>query len=149
MTDILIVICCILGGFALGKFIEKQICIKGKFYQDLNKYVALLKDNVNGRQLELAKFNEEFVKRSGTVFAEFLENGKLKLHLSKSQKNNVSAFFDNLDCASSQALIEHINFHSGLLSDDAKTVLENEVAKSSIYGKLGMLLGAMLGILLI
>lgn len=149
MIDIIIIICCVFSGFALGKFIENKICEKGKFYKDITRYVASLKDNVSGRQLELYKFNDEFAKSCCRPFAEYLYTGKLKLALKKTQKENITAFFDNLDCASSQALIQHLDYQGKILIDDGKEVLDKEVMKASIYSKLGMLLGAMLGILLV
>lgn len=149
MLDIIIIICCVLAGFALGKLIETKIGEKGKFYQDLTSYVSLLKDNVLGRQLEIASFNQEFAANSSKMFADYILNGKVKPHLSKTQKNNLSAFFDNLDCVSSQALVEHINYHGKVLESDAQNVLQGEVAKASVYSKLGMLIGAMIGILLV
>ena len=54
MINIIIIICCVFAGFAVGKFVEKRILEKGQFYQDLTTYMSLLSDNVNGRQLELA-----------------------------------------------------------------------------------------------
>lgn len=149
MIDIIIVIGCILGGFVIGKFFERRISEKGAFYKDLTRYLSLLKDNVNGKQLELSGFNEEFSKNCGRSFADFIATKQLKLKIAKPQKDNISSFFDHLDCVSSQALVEHINYYGKILADDAEDVFRNEVAKSSIYGKLGMLLGAMLGILLI
>lgn len=149
MTDIIIIICCILCGFAAGKYIENRIRSKGKFYQDLTRYISLLKDNINGRQLELEKFNDSFVETCNKPFGDYLINRKDKVKLSKSQRDNIKAFFDNLNCASSQALIEHLEYYGKILSDEAKSVWDNEVVRSSIYAKLGMLLGAMLGILLI
>lgn len=145
----IIIICCVLAGFAIGKYIEKRVAEKGKFYQDLTMYVTLLKDNVTGRQLELATFNAEFAKNSGNAFASFILNRELKIHLSKIQKDNLYAFFDNLDCVSSQALVEHINYHGKILENESQKIFQNEVAKSSIYSKLGMLFGAMLGILFV
>ena len=149
MIDILIIIGCTLIGYLLGKYIERKIFDKGKFYQDLTSYVMLLKDNVNGRQLELSSFNLEYSQGSGKIFSDFLLNNNLKSHLSKTQKDNLTAFFSKLDCVSSQALIEHIDYYGKILNDDAQNVLQNEVAKSSIYAKLGMLLGAMVGILFV
>lgn len=149
MTDIIIVICCILGGFAVGKFIENQFRSKGRFYQDLTRYLSLLKDNIRGRQLELDKFNAAFASTCSRPFCDYLTSGKFHLKLNKSQRDHVEAFFNNLNCTSSQALIEHIEYYGKILSDEAKFVWDNEVVKSSIYTKLGMLLGAMLGILLI
>ena len=149
MLDIIIIVCCILGGFALGKYIENRISAKGKFFQDVTRYAAMLKENVNGRQWELSKFNHEFCKTCSKPFAEYITVGQVKLRLSKLQKDNLSAFFDNLDCASLQALVQHLDYHGKLLAEMSKNVMDNEVAKASIYSKLGMLLGAMLGILLV
>lgn len=149
MLDIILIICCTLAGFALGKFLERRIGEKGKFYQDLTMYVALLKDNVLGRQLELEKFNAEFIQNCGSTFKSYIQNGSVKNRFSKAQKANLDKFFGNLDCVSSQALVEHIDYYGKILSEDAQAVLKNEVAKSSIYSKLGMLLGAMLGILFV
>lgn len=149
MTDILIIICCTLIGYALGKYVERKICDKGKFYQDLTSYIMLLKDNVSGRQLELSSFNTEYSKNSGKIFSEYLLNSNLKVNLNKSQKENLTAFFNNLDCVSSKALVEHIEYYGKILNDDSQAVLQNEVAKRAIYSKLGMLLGAMVGILFI
>lgn len=149
MLDIIIIICCILGGFLLGKFIENKIIEKGKFYKDLTRYVSTLRENVSGRQLELFKFNEEFSKTCSKSFADYLRCGKLKLTLKKSQKENVEVFFNNLNCASSQALIQHLDYQGKILADDGKEIIDKEMGKASICSKLGMLLGAMLGILLV
>lgn len=149
MINIIIIICCVFAGFAVGKFVEKRILEKGQFYQDLTTYMSLLSDNVNGRQLELAKFDGEFAQNCGRAFAAYLLNKEFKVHLSKAQKANIARFFANLDCVSSQSLVEHINYCSKTLTADCQNVLQNEVAKASVYAKLGMLLGAMVGILFV
>ena len=148
MTDIIIIICCTLCGFACGKYVEKRIKRKGQFYNDLTRYVMLLKINVEGRRLELPQFNEEFAARCSQVFADYLREGKISCSLNSGQKNNVSNFFDNLSCASSEELDKHIEYHSALLNADAKQVAESEVAKASVYVKLGLLFGLMVGIVL-
>lgn len=148
MTGIIIVICCTLAGFAIGKYFQNRITDKGNFYRDLSSYVAILKDNVCGRQLEMSAFNAQFAQNCGKHFGEYLLNGKLNVRLSKLQKGNLIAFFGNLDCVSSQALMEQLDYHGKIIVDDAQAVLKNETAKAQIYSKIGMLLGAMLGILL-
>lgn len=62
MTDIIILIACILCGFISGKYIERQIKIKGKFYEDLRRYISVLKENLSGRQLELDSLNKAYSK---------------------------------------------------------------------------------------
>ena len=149
MIDIIILIACTLCGFACGKYLEKRIKRKGEFFSDLTRYVMLLKINVEGRKVELPRFNEEFCTQCSEVFAEFLHEGKIRCSLNALQKNNVSKFFENLSCASSEELAKHIDYYSALLAADAKQVAEGEVAKASVYVKLGILFGMMVGIVLI
>lgn len=149
MLDIIIIICCIMAGFAIGKFLERKVNEKGKFYQDLIVYIALLKDNISSKQLELGKFNQEYTLKCSKTFADFITNKELKIRLSKMQRDNINALFDNLDCVSTRALEEHLEFNGSILGNDCNNVMQNEVAKSAMFSKLGMLLGAMLGILLV
>ena len=147
MIDIIILIACTLCGLACGKYLEKRIKRKGEFYNDLTRYVSLLKINVQGRKLELARFNQEFCTQCSQVFADYLRDGKVRFSLNSLQKSNVSKFFDNLSCSSSTELYNHIDFCGNVLSADAKQA-ESEVAKASVYVKLGLLLGLMVGIVL-
>lgn len=147
MLDIIILIACSLCGFASGKYLEKRIKRKGEFYSDLQRYVTLLKVNIEGKQVELDCFNEEFCISSSDVFSEFLLEGKIKCALTSSQKSNVVAFFDNIGCVTSQELTRHIDFYKAVFDTDAKKIYE-ESTKASIYAKLGILLGVMIGIVL-
>ena len=148
MSNIIILIACTLCGFACGKYIEKRIKRKGEFYNDLTRYVMLLKINVEGRKLEISRFNEEFSSQCSAIFADYLLDGKIKCSLNAMQKGNVTKFFDNLSCASSEELDKHIEYYSAVLGSDAKQVNEGEVAKASVYVKLGVLFGMMVGIVL-
>ena len=145
MINIIILIACTLCGFALGKYIERRVKHKGEFYNDLVRYLTLLKINVEGRKLELPDFNADFAKQCSSNFAEFMRTGKLKCSLNSLQKSNLNKFFDNLSCASSSELYKHIEYCVGVIGNDAKQI-ENEVAKASVYVKLGLLLGLMVGI---
>ncbi|MCH5151174.1 MAG: hypothetical protein J1F65_00750 [Clostridiales bacterium] len=147
MLDIIILIACALCGYACGKYLEKRIKRKGEFYSDLNRYVALLKVNVEGRQVELSTFDSEFTTNCSPTFREYLQNRKWKCSLTAAQKSEVSSFFDNMDCVSSQQLRKHIDYYATLFETSKQTV-EKEVTKSSIYVKLGILLGVMVGIVL-
>ena len=148
MLDIIILIACALCGFACGKYLEKRTRRKGEFYSDLQRYVTLLKVNVEGRQVELSSFNEQFCQSSSDMFSQYINNGKLKCSLSSLQKSNVDSFFRNIGCVSSQELIRHIDFYKGVFDLDAKKISE-DVSKALIYTKLGILLGVMVGIVLI
>lgn len=134
-------------GFACGKYLEKRIKRKGDFFSDLSRYLTLLKVNIEGRQVELEEFNREFCTNSSSVFREYIQNGKVKCALSSAQKDSISAFFSHLDCVSTQELVKHIEYYSYVFSTENKLV-EAEVTKASIYVKLGILLGVMVGIVL-
>ena len=147
MLDIIILIACSLCGFACGKYLEKRTKRKGQFYSDLQRYVTLLKANVEGKQVELNVFNEEFCQSSSDTFRQYVEDGKIRCSLSSAQKSNVIAFFDNIGCASSQDLFRHIDYYKVVFESDAKKI-SDDVNKASIYTKLGILLGVMVGIVL-
>ena len=147
MLDIIILIACSLCGFACGKYLEKRTKRKGEFYSDLQRYVTLLKLNVEGKQVELFAFNEEFCQNCSEAFSHFLQEGKFKCAFSSLQKSNVDAFFNNLGCVSSEELVRHIDYYKAVFEADAKKI-SDEVAKASIYTKLGILLGVMVGIVL-
>ena len=147
MLDIIILISCAMCGFICGKYLEKRTRRKGEFYSDLQRYITLLKVNVEGKQVELDVFNEEFCKNCSDSFCLYVQEGKMRCAFSKSQKSNVATFFDNIGCVSSQELIRHIDYYKAVFEADAKKISE-EVAKASIYTKLGILLGVMVGIVL-
>lgn len=147
MLDIIILIACSLCGFACGKYLEKRVKRKGEFYSDLQRYVTLLKVNIEGKQVELDSFNEEFCRSSSEAFSQYVLDGKVKCALTSLQKSNVVAFFDNIGCVTSQELIRHIEYYKTVFEQDAKKI-SDEVTKASIYTKLGILLGVMVGIVL-
>ena len=148
MIDIIILIACALCGFACGKYLEKRIKRKGDFYSDLQRYITLLKVNVEGKQVELNEFNDEFCKNSSASFSQYVQEGKIRCAFTSSQKSNVIGFFYNIGCVSSEELIRHIDYYKAVFESDAKKI-SDEVAKASIYAKLGILLGVMVGIVLI
>ena len=147
MLNIIILIACAMCGFACGKYLEKRAKRKGEFYTDLQRYISMLKVNVEGKQVELDTFNEDFCQNSSEVFRRFLCERKYKCTLSSLQKSNITGFFDNIGCVSSQELLKHIDYYKVVFESDAKSI-SDEVVKASIYSKLGILLGVMVGIVL-
>ena len=147
MLNIIILIACVLCGFACGKYLEKRAKRKGEFYTDLQRYISMLKVNVEGKQVELDTFNEDFCQNCSEVFRQFICERKYKCAFSSLQKSNITGFFDNIGCVSSQELLKHIDYYRVVFESDAKSI-NDEVAKASIYSKLGILLGVMVGIVL-
>ena len=148
MTNIILLLACSLCGFAIGKYLEKRIKRKGEFYSDLTRYVALMRINIKGRKVELSHFNTEFCSASGKIFADYIACGELKCSLKQSQKSNVVRFFENLSCTTSEELEKHIEYYAEIFAADSKEITK-DIASASIYSKLGLLLGMIVGILLL
>jgi len=134
-----------LCGFLVGRFLQKQALAKNSMYLDLLKYVAALKLNVSGRQVELAVFNAEFSANCSEPFRALLQNNKYP-RMSSDKRKTVQDFFANLNCASGNQLLQHLEFYETQLRPDAEQCAQ-AAAKSSVYAKIGILLGAMVGIL--
>lgn len=148
MTNIILLIACSLCGYACGKYLENRIKRKGEFLSDLNRYVTLLKVNVEGKQLELSEFNAQFGSSCSEIFKEYLLDGKLKCTLSKLQRESVEMFFSNLSRSSSQELTKHLEYYGAVFESMDKQFTQKEIAGASMYVKLGILLGVMIGIVL-
>lgn len=132
-------------GFLVGRFLQKQVIAKNQMYLDLLKYVAALKLNVNGRQVELAVFNADFCANCSEPFAALLQQNKYP-RMPADKRKTVQDFFANLNCASAGSLLQHLEFYEAQLRPDAEQSAQ-VAAKSSVYAKIGILLGAMVGIL--
>ncbi len=145
MTNIILFICCVLGGFLCGVYLKKRVMQKYALFSDLVKYTAALQLNVTGKQLEISDFNSKFCESSNLVFKEVLQENKYP-SLSSTQKNTVQDFFSNLNCASGSALMEHLVFYQKQFEACLQET-DGEAKKSSLYVKLGLLLGVMIGIL--
>ena len=145
MIDIILLLCTTLAGFFVGLYLQKRVARTGEMWNDLSRYIASLKLNVAGRQRELADFNAEFVSTCGATFRDCLVAKKYP-KLSAQQKKRIEDFFANLDCAGSEQLLQNLDFYAKQFEADIKDSAD-AVKKSSIYVKLGLLLGAMLGIL--
>ena len=148
MTDIVVILACSLCGFAIGKFLERLICGKAAFFSDVNRYLTLFVVNIDGRQLEIDAFNKDFKTSCGSAFAEYLDGGKMRLKLSQSEKKELKSFFDDLSAVSSQDLKKQIECHKAFFAVREK-IYSEQASKASVYSKLGILLGVMVGIVLV
>lgn len=148
MLDIIIVIGCSMCGFAVGIYLERRARTQSTFYSDLTKYVELFGLNIEAKQMPLNVFNENFAATSSSVFADYLTQNKLQMRLSSSQKKDIDSFFADLGSLGSQELTKHILYYKGVFASRSKEAAD-KWSKASIYPKLGVLLGVMVGILLI
>lgn len=145
MLDIILLLCTTAAGFLVGLYLQKRVARHNEMWNDLTRYISALKLNVTGRQRELADFNAEFVSTCGATFRDCL-NSKKYPKLNAQQKKRIEDFFANLDCAGSEQLLQNLDYYAKQFEGDLKDSAE-AVKKSSVYVKLGILLGAMIGIL--
>lgn len=145
MTDIILFLCTTLAGFLLGLYLQRRVARTNEMYCDLSRYISALKLNVTGRQRELADFNAEFAAACGAVFKDCLI-GKKFPRFNAQQKKRLEEFFDNLDCSGSEQLLQNLDFYAKQFEPDMHASAD-ALKKSSVYVKLGLLLGAMVGIL--
>ena len=145
MTDIILLLCTTLAGFLLGLYLQKRVARQTEMWNDLARYITSLKLNVTGRQKELADFNAEFLSGCGATFSDCLVKQKYP-KVSAQQKKRLDDFFASLDCAGSEQLLQNLDYYAKQFESDVKDS-GDALKKSSIYLKLGLLLGAMLGIL--
>lgn len=145
MTNILVLFCCITAGLLVGIFLKRRAVRKNLFWRDLSEYADALKLNVVGRQLEIKKFNDEFCLNACAVFAEAVNSQNFSV-LNARQTDTVRRFFNSLDCSGGEALLQHLQFYQKIFHVEFEASAE-EVKKSSLYIKLGLLAGVSAGIL--
>ena len=148
MTDIIVILACSACGFAIGKYFERRIRGKARFFDDLNRYAALFRVNVQGRQLEADLFNSQFAENCGKEFGAYLNGGKPVCALNAAEKHLLEDFFNCLKAVSSAEMLKQMDIYSQRFGElSAKYTAE--AGKAAIFPKLGALLGAMSGIVLI
>ncbi len=145
MSNIILLICCISVGFLVGNVFRKQCVWEADLFGDAVKYVATLKLNVAGRRVELAQFNQEFLLEASDAFRCYMQ-GASKVHLSSERKKHLQNFFTNVDCASAEQLLQHLDFYHEIFLADFE-VCRQRKKTSAVYVKLGLLCGAMVGVL--
>lgn len=145
MIGAILFVCSVLCGFLAGRYFQKKSLRRNDLLSDVSKYLSALKLNVTGKQLELKKFNEGFLESCSKTFCEFLTEKKFPA-LNALQKKRIEDCFSNLDCVSGEQLLQHLDFYAKQFEADVKDCAE-AAKKSSVYVKLGLLLGAMAGIL--
>ena len=147
MTDIVILIACSLCGFACGRLVEKRCLRRAEFVADLDKYVALFRANIEGRQIEKELFDREFCQNCSDVFREYMQTGKLRCKLSSAFQKDLDIFWNGLSCVNTDELKKNVDFFANIVSQELKKIQQDK-GKLSVYTKLGILLGVTVGIVL-
>lgn len=148
MTGILVLICCILCGFCVGLFLQRRQTEQVAFLTDLTNYLSLLRVNVDGKRLPLPQFDSQFCQRAGESFKQYLCGNK-SVPLSATDGKIVASFFDGLKCNTGAELVRHIEYYQQVFAQVSARYLQNAEKQRGMYIKLGVLLGAMIGVLFV
>lgn len=148
MTSIVIFSCCTLGGFCVGLFVDKRLKEQCVFVADLHRYALQLNANVLSLRQRLDQFDRTFASQCSASFSSFLLT-QTHLPLNKSDGAVVREFFDGLACNSCQQLSEHLRFYLQLFADMSARYAEQSKKQKGLYAKLGILVGAMTGLLFV
>lgn len=150
MIDIVILFCSIVSGILVGSYLQERLQVKRAFCEDLSRYATLLRVNVQSRQKPLRDFNAEFSLNCSKPFAEYICGvEKRNSVLSKQDGKTVVAFFDEINCTSADELYKQLEYYQTVFDEFKANVDEQAKRKGGLYVKLGALLGAMIGILLL
>ena len=148
MTDIIVLICCILGGFFVGRYTQSVINAKNQFYLDTLKYIENLQINIKTKQIGISSFNQEYSKICTSEFKAFLLDNKIEVRLSRAERKNILSLTNTMLDTSSDTLFSNLSFVSKLINDDYQLFYNSKFLKSKVYDKIGLLVGAIVGILL-
>lgn len=146
MSGILLLICCILSGFFVGLFLQRRKAEQVAYLKDLTNYLSLFRANVNSKRIPLPRFNQDFAKRCSSTFAESLQ-GDISLPFPKNDAQQIIAFFDGLTCANSIELGKHLDYYEKVFAQMANGYFTQADKQKGMYVKLGILTGAMVGVL--
>lgn len=145
MSGILLLICCILCGFCVGLFLQRREKDCMTFVEDLLRYIDLLRVNIDTERKSLAVFDGEFISRCGKQFSDYRSGtGGAP---SKRTGKLADEFFDGVvACNNSQQLAKHLDYYKAVVAAQLAEMSYGGKRKG-LYVKLGLLLGAMVGLL--
>lgn len=128
--------------------IDKSSLGKEKSLWHLSVFCKEYYNNVENAKLTLDRFlsqsESEYVETVKTLLS-----GDTSIALYRQDKSTVDSFAKGLVANNSQVLLAHLSSYDKIFSDRFATVNKSNVASRSVSKKVGLLLGAVVGLLLI
>ncbi len=149
MTDIIVFLMCALAGFLVGNYLKKQSIHKNFFYLDSIKYIKLLLTNIDTKQVVLNDFNADYCISCCKDFNEFISLGKMPSYLLKTEKKLFNDLQYSLTNTIRDKMIINLNFLLEQINGQYEEFVSSKFTQAKVYEKIGLLCGAMIGILLI
>lgn len=149
MTDILVLFFSIGSGFCVGKYLRDRLWDKNQFYLEVIKYTKLLIANIQSKQIELDIFNKSFCSSCNSTFCNFILSGVVPSYFNKSDSAFFTRYYGSLKDSASNKLLPTLQFDLQQLDALYHTFSIDKLKYSKIFVQLGLLCGAIIGILLL
>lgn len=155
MTDIVLLILCILLGFWLGRCWERQMWLREEVISLHCEFARNLLSNVKCGKVTMTQFVSDFtVECKSDAFIKCVDKffyGKetsIGVKLTTQQLKSISDFWSGR-FTSTQQFISHIEYYIDYFGNLSRQLKEECRQRSSLGVKLGILLGSALGLMLI
>lgn len=130
----------------MGLFLQRRERDCVTFVEDLLRYIDLLRVNIDTERKSLAAFDSEFISRCGKQFSDY-RSGTGGGAPNKRTGKLADDFFDGVvACNNSQQLAKHLDYYKAVVAAQLAEMSCGGKRKG-LYVKLGLLLGAMVGLL--
>lgn len=155
MTDIVLLILCILLGFWLGRCWERQMWLREEVISLHCEFARNLLSNVKCGKVTMTQFVSDFTAEcKSDAFIKCVDKffyGKetsIGVKLTTQQLKSISDFWSGR-FTSTQQFISHIEYYIDYFGNLSRQLKEECRQRSSLGMKLGILLGSALGLMLI
>lgn len=155
MTDIVLLILCILLGFWLGRCWERQMWLREEVISLHCEFARNLLSNVKCGKVTMTQFVSDFTAEcKSDAFIKCVDKffyGKetsIGVKLTTQQLKSISDFWSGR-FTSTQQFISHIEYYIDYFGNLSRQLKEECRQRSSLGVKLGILLGSALGLMLI
>ena len=155
MTDIVLLILCILLGFWLGRCWERQMWLREEVISLHCEFARNLLSNVKCGKVTMTQFVSDFTAEcKSDAFIKCVDKffyGKetsIGVKLTTQQLKSISDFWSGR-FTSTQQFISHIEYYIDYFANLSRQLKEECRQRSSLGMKLGILLGSALGLMLI
>lgn len=148
---IVFVLCAFVGCMA-GLLCARRICEKENYYKELSNFCSHFKSCVAFRNDEIANVINGFPCRSTLLKSQLYAKANATNEydqgfLNTEEYSVVSDFLYNLGRFDEQTQIEDVMRNKEIFEDNYKSLKEKNAVKRPMYIKLGLLFGALVGVL--
>ena len=155
MIDIVVLILCVFVGFVLGRRSERMLFNKERLFTSMHDFARNLLYNARYTKLPLKEFVENYNAGNGAeVFSQCVDRyfyGKdiaISAKLTAQQQKYIEDFWHNLSALNTEQFVGHVEYYGNYFADQSEKLRKECADKASLGPKLGILIGAIVGLML-